>query len=83
MDMGREIFKTDGLGMRYTPQLERPPIHGQAVVIDVPGPQGNTGGSDGVPKMLLIPFHLKGGTAGLGAQWDAMLQRTPFPPGKT
>ncbi len=60
MNVGGQVFETDGLRMGHAPHLEGLPVHGEGVGIDVPGPQGDAGRRDSVAKLCLTPGSLLG-----------------------
>jgi len=55
VDVGGELLERDLLVPGKSPQLEGAPIHGEAVAVDMPRPQGHLGGLHGELKMLRPP----------------------------
>ena len=58
--MRRQMLEAHRFGPGQAPQVERPLVHGEAVVRQIPGPQGDAGGVHGKPQMVRAPDLKRG-----------------------
>jgi hypothetical protein len=55
VDLGGKVLELDGCALWQAPEIERALVHGERIGVDVPRPQGHTGGIEGEAQLLGRP----------------------------